>query len=187
MENPYELLAKNLFEAPLWHADETRWPRLDGSGQSPWTVWARCTPEIAYYTILGSKSAKAGRQLFSGYNGIVVVDGYAVYEKLARDGPGFRLANCWAHTRRKFEEIKDNFPSACQKILSLIGELYQIDRLVEGPFPGDEEAQRQRLHLRQERRGLYFLRSGIGHAQKSGCPAVSWARRSATCSSVGMR
>ena len=149
--NPYELLAQYLFEAPLWHADETRWPRLDASGQSPWTVWARCTPDIAYYTILGSKSAKAGRQLFSGYKGIVVVDGYAVYEKLARDGPGFRLANCWAHTRRKFEEIQPNFSSACRKILSLIGELYKIERRVEGPFPGDEEAQRLRWTLRQEK------------------------------------
>lgn len=151
LESSYDLLGQLLYEAPLWHADETRWPRLDGSGQSPWTVWARCTPDIAYYKILGSKSAKAGRKLFSGYKGIVVVDGYAVYEKLARDGPGFRLANCWAHTRRKFEEIQPNFPLPCRKILSLIGKLYEIERLVESPFPGDEEAQRLRLRLRQER------------------------------------
>jgi len=61
----------------------------------------RTTPEIAHYEILSSKSAKAAQRLFAGFTGVVVVDGYQVYEKLvkmasrlARAGPRMRLANC---------------------------------------------------------------------------------------------
>ncbi len=142
--------------APVLHADETRWPLRNGSAKSPWMVWNRSTPEIAHYKILSSKSAKAARGLFSGFDGIIVVDGYAVYEKLrrenseARAGPQMKLANCWAHALRKFRDIEDNFPTACRRILKLIGQLYKVEKQVPGPFPGDEAAQRLRLRLRQE-------------------------------------
>jgi hypothetical protein len=79
-----------------------------------------------------------------------VVDGYAVYEVLARDGPGFALAHCWAHTKRKYEEIADHWPTACAEIGAFIRELYGIERLVPGPFPGDTAAQTLRQALRHE-------------------------------------
>jgi hypothetical protein len=44
-----------------------------------------------------------------------------VYEVLARDGPGFTLAHCWAHTKRKYDEIATNWPMACAEIDELIG------------------------------------------------------------------
>lgn len=144
-----EALGRELIKAPVIHADETRWPLLDGKS-SPWTVWSRCTPQIAHYTILGSKSTKAASPLFSGFEGIIVVDGYAVYEKPARAGPHLQLANCWAHAARKFVECRDNFPLQCQKVLELIKALYEVERQVPGPFPGDEPAQRLRAELREK-------------------------------------
>ena len=36
-------------------------------------------------------------------------------------------------------------------MLRLIGELYEVERQVAGPFPGDEESQQLRLHLREQR------------------------------------
>lgn len=142
-------LGLKVLAAPVMHADETRWPLLDGKS-SPWTVWSRCTPQIAHYTILGSKSTQAASPLFRGFEGIVVVDGYAVYEALARAGPNLRLANCWAHTARKFAEIQDNFPSQCRPILEWIKALYQVEAQVPGSFPGDEQAQGLRSSLRDE-------------------------------------
>ena len=47
--------------------------------------------------------------------GTVVVDGFAVYEVLARDGLGLVLAHCWAHTKRKYEESPINGRSHVQK------------------------------------------------------------------------
>ena len=60
-------------------------------------MWTRTTPDIAHYAILSSKSRKAADELFSGYRGMIVADGYQVYECLARDGPDLFLVNCWAH------------------------------------------------------------------------------------------
>jgi len=45
---------------------------------------------------LPGKSADEGRQVLNGYAGTVVADGFAVYDVLARDGPSFTLARCWA-------------------------------------------------------------------------------------------
>ena len=151
-------LGDRVLEYSVIHADETRWPLLDGKRKSAWTIWTRSTPKIVHYEILSSKSARAAKRLFAGFDGVIVVDGYAVYEKLvkdearsrSRDGPRKRLANCWAHTLRKFEAIEENFPAQCGRILRWIGKLYEIEDLVPGPFPGDEAAQRLRLQLRHE-------------------------------------
>jgi transposase len=62
-------------------------------------------PAVSFYRILPGKSTDDGRQVLGGYRGTVVVDGFAVYEVLARDGPGFALAHCWAHTKRKYDEM----------------------------------------------------------------------------------
>ena len=147
----YDALGRRVLEAPVLHADETRWPFLDARKSTPWTVWTRTTPDIAHYAILPSKSKKAAEHLFAGYEGTIVVDGYQVYESLARDGPKLQLANCWAHVLRKLDDIQDSFPQPCSHILSLIEQLYRVELEVEGPFPGDEQAQRQRAALRAER------------------------------------
>ena len=101
------------------------------------------------------ESADEGRQILGGYRGTVVVDGYAVYEVLARDGPDFALAHCWAHTKRKFQATATDWPTACDEIDDLIGDLYAVERLVPGRFPGDAAAQALRQQLRHERsRGI---------------------------------
>lgn len=150
VEPVYTVLGRLTLEAPVLHADETRWPRLDAKAKANWTVWTRTTPGIAHYAILPSRSRKAADLLFKGYQGIIVVDGYAVYESLARDGPDLHLANCWAHVLRKFRDIEQSFPKECDQILELIGKLYKIERKVEGAFPGDAKAQSQRLSLREK-------------------------------------
>lgn len=147
----YDRLGKLVLEAPVLHADETRWPRLDKKANSNWTVWTRTTPEIAHYSILASKSRSAADTIFSGYRGVIVADGYQVYESLARDGPDLDLVNCWAHVRRKFADLRENHPRQCAEVLALIRQLYDVEMKIEGPFPGDAEAQRQRRKLRKEK------------------------------------
>lgn len=93
-----------------------------------------------------------------------MVDGYQVYESLARDGPGLQLVNCWAHVRRKFKDISENFPTACSQILALIRRLYEVEREVPGPFPGTAEAQQERARLRAEKsRGILDEILGWAH------------------------
>ena len=53
--------------------------------------------------------------------------------------------------KRKFDEASEHYPQACSEVLRLIGELYEVEREVPGPFPGDEKAQKLRLRLRKQR------------------------------------
>ena len=151
LESTYWALGQRVLESPVVHADETRWPLMGSKKKSAGCVWGLSTPEISFYRMLPTKSTQDGRKVLGDYQGIAVVDGYAVYEVLARAGPGLQLAHCWAHAKRKFDEAKEHYPQACSEILNLIGQLYEVERAVPGPFPGDEEAQKLRLRLRQER------------------------------------
>jgi hypothetical protein len=56
-----------------------------------------------------------------------------------------------SHAKRKYDDIAEQWPTACAEIGALIGELYAIERLVPGAFPGDPAAQVLRRQLRQER------------------------------------
>ena len=133
------------------NADETRWPIMGSTTPAKCTVWGVRSPTVSFYRILPGKSADEGRQVLNGYAGTVVADGFAVYDVLARDGPSFTLARCWAHVKRHMDDIAEQWPSACAEIGTLIGELYTIERLVPGPFPGDAAAQTLRQQLRHER------------------------------------
>jgi len=60
------------------------------------------------------------------FRGVLMTDGYAVYEALARQSAGrLHVAHCWAHVRRKFLECGG--PEACVAV-ELIGELYAVER-----------------------------------------------------------
>lgn len=151
LEPTYEALLERALSAPVLHADESGWPLLGKKkGKSPGSVWTLTTPEVVVYRMMPSKSEEDGHRILGNYKGTVVADGYVVYKNLSRAGP-FRLANCWGHVLRHAEEAYENFPTACGELLKRIGELYDIEREVPGPFPGDEETQKLRHRLRQER------------------------------------
>ena len=151
LEPTYDALGRRALEAPVINVDESRWALMGSTTPAKGTVWTVRSPTVAFYRILRGKSAEDGRQVVGGYRGTVVADGFAVYDVLARDGPGFTLAHCWAHAKRKYDDIAEQWPSPCAEIGALIGELYAIERLVPGPFPGDAAAQVLRRRLRQER------------------------------------
>jgi transposase len=153
VEPTYEALKQRALSSPVVHADETGWPLLDKKkrkNESRGSVWTLSTPEVVVYRMMSSKSEEDGRKLLGSYTGTVVADGYVVYENLSRAGP-YRLVNCWAHVKRHADDLKENFPAASAELLEMIRELYKVEREVGGPFPGDEEAQRRRHRLRQER------------------------------------
>ena len=144
----YEALCARVLASPRIGADETYWRLMGGEESSRWWVWCLTGDEGVVYRLCSSRSAKAASALLGGYRGIVIADGYGVYESLARDGPSFTLAHCWAHVRRKFVEIEPNYPAACSQILDRIGELYAIERLAPTSKP---ETAPLRAQLRRER------------------------------------
>jgi transposase len=152
----YAALRRHVQAAPVIGADETWWRVLVGPGNTRWWAWSLTSETAVTYTILESRSQEAGRQVLNGYQGIVVADGYGAYEALARAGPRFTLAHCWAHVRRKFVEAEPHYPGPCAEVLDLIGQLYAVERECPprvGPAPEAEasELRDQRARLRAER------------------------------------
>lgn len=142
-------LKEQVLGAPVVHADETHWRMMDGKS-SRWWVWCVASEEAVFYRLCSSRSAKAAGEVLSNYGGIVMADGYSAYSSLERAGPGFTLAHCWAHVRRKFDEIRESYPLASAEALDLIGKLYEVERLVV-PSQDEQAVLEQRAQLRAER------------------------------------
>jgi len=116
--------------------DATGHPRHPGSGP----------PAVAYSYAPGRGGEHAAR-LLDGFNGILQVDGYAAYKKLAaptRPGGPVTLAYCWSHLRRQFYEVYvgGNAPIATEA-LARIKLLYDIEAEVRGSPPERRRALRQ--------------------------------------------
>lgn len=90
------------------------------------------------FTFANTRGQKVIQDLLTDYEGILLTDGYKVYEQHAQGRPGITHAQCWAHARRKFEVAKDAEPEATAAALATIGALYEQEawirkRKLEGP------------------------------------------------------
>jgi transposase len=150
LQPTYEALRQHVLAAPVIGADETWWRLMGGSAPNTrWWVWSITCEDAVAYTILESRSQEAARQVLNGYRGIIVADGYGAYDALARAGPGYTLAHCWAHVRRKFVEAEAHYPVPCTEVLELIGQLYAVERACPAGAVGmSEEEQAARLAIR---------------------------------------
>jgi transposase len=149
LEPSYTALRRHVLAAPVIGADETWWRFMHGRDGKRWWVWSLTSAEAVVYTILASRSQEAARQVLDGYRGIVLADGYGAYDALARAGPGFTLAHCWAHVRRKFVEAEPHYPAPCGEALTLIGQLYAVERAcLRGDGAMDEASRAEALRLR---------------------------------------
>jgi len=135
---------------PILHVDETGWKMMGSKSKPNWTLFGLTAPHLAVYHLASAKSAKVAREILSGFQGTLVVDGYKVYPIVAELEGNIQIAHCWAHADRKFKDAKDP-PDQVAQIRALIAELYKVEREVEGPFPGDAAAQERRQQLRSEK------------------------------------
>jgi len=151
----YDALVRHVLKAEVVGADETWWRLMDTKGSKRWWVWSVTREDAVIYKALPSRSQEAARQVLNGYRGIVLADGYAAYDALARAGPSFTLAHCWAHVRRKFVEAEPHYPEPCREVLDLIGRLYGVEAEIPAAMLLDpllrEDALDRRRQLRQER------------------------------------
>lgn len=139
-------------------ADETSLPTLapgTGSTKKAW-LWAYARddstfggsgPPMVAYRFEDSRSGDCVRRHLGGYRGILQVDGYAAYNKLARkdggnDGP--RLAGCWAHSRRRFYELHATGDSqVATTTVERMADLWKLEAEVRGRSPEARAAARQ--------------------------------------------
>ena len=137
----YRRLREYVLSHEVVGADETWW-RLMGRGEAKgeskrWQIWIATVPNAVIYQLHDNRAKRAAEELFEGYKGILLCDGYGAYAAFAKTSPKVTLAHCWAHVRRKFIEIEESFPEETKQILALIGELYAVERLCPRGPPGD--------------------------------------------------
>lgn len=152
-------------------ADETTLPTLaPGSGKvkTAWlwayarddTTFAGSGPPMVAYRFEDSRSGDCVARHLAGYRGILQVDGYAAYNRLAkpeRSNDVVLLAGCWSHVRRRFYELHANesSPFATRTIEAMVP-LWQIEDEIRGSDPEHRCAVR-RQRSRTIADGLFAL------------------------------
>jgi len=126
----YEALCSRVLGSDVVFMDETHWRLMDGDGSHRWWTWCCANEDAAAYWIRDHRSKDAAAEVLAGFTGVLMSDGYAVYDALARGSPEIMPVHCWAHVRRKFVEAESSFPNECGRAIELIGELYAIEREV---------------------------------------------------------
>lgn len=154
----FEALAANLRRSSKLFMDETPAPVLDaGRGRTKtgylWALarddrpWGGSDPPgVVYFYADGRGGAHAERFLAgedeNGFSGVLQVDGYGGYRRLA-EGGAITLAFCWAHARRKLYEVEKGSGSAiAAEGLRRIAELYRIESEIRGRPPNERLAER---------------------------------------------
>jgi transposase len=153
-----DAILSRIKQAERIFADETTLPTLaPGSGKvkTAW-LWAYARddrpfggsdPPMVAYRFEDSRAGDCVARHLAGYRGILQVDGYAAYNRLAKpDGANdaVMLAGCWAHVRRKFFELHANESSrlATETIEAMVP-LWQIEDEIRGQDPDQRRSVRQ--------------------------------------------
>jgi len=156
----YEALCEKVLASDVVFMHETHWRLMDTDGSHRWWTWCVASEDAVAYWIRSQRSRDAAEAVLGRYRGILMSDGYAVYEALARASPSITPVHCWAHVRRKFLEAESSFPEECRRAIDLIGALYAVERSVprlprDAPDEARVEALALRARLREERsRGI---------------------------------
>ena len=116
-----------------WHADETGWYVFEATDQEAgrrWCLWVFWCREAVVFKLDRTRSARVPKEHFAGVaGGIVSVDRYSAYKRLAKDTP-LELSYCWAHVRRDFIRVAEKWDEHREwgeQWLELIGELYHLN------------------------------------------------------------
>ena len=135
-------------------ADETVAPVLDpGRGRTKrgqlWAYarddrpWGGNDPPAVAYRYAPDRTAEQPVEHLAGFRGVLQVDGYTGYRKLARTGE-VQLAFCWAHVRRRFfEQAAGGTSPVATDALARIAQLYAVEANVRGQAADARRAARQ--------------------------------------------
>ncbi len=106
-----------------------------------WPVYGDRDEMVFHYT--ATRAHRHVVELLGDYQGTLLSDGYEAYSAYAKQNNQVTHAQCWSHTRRKFEQAKDSDP-ASQNALAIIGALYQHEQHIRDQGLQDEA----KLHYR---------------------------------------
>ena len=119
----YDYLHERIYDYHVLQADETpvrvtKENRTEGSKHYMWVYrTGKCYSDkpIVLYEYQPSRNASHPREFLKEFNGICVTDGYQVYHTIEKEREDLKIAGCWAHARRRFDEAVKALPKAKQK------------------------------------------------------------------------
>lgn len=100
MESVIPEIKKDIFSVPLAvHADETPWPILSEKDDDGY-LWCTSNQAGSIFQFEPTRSGKVIEEMLKGYEGPVVHDRYAGYNRLKKM-KGITVAACWAPCEAK--------------------------------------------------------------------------------------
>lgn len=128
----HEALKKEILSSGYLQVDESPIKVLDqdkpGSTHQGYQ-WVYYSPDqkLVYFNYRKGRGQHGPKEILANYQGILQTDGWQVYDKFA-DVPGISLVGCLAHVRRKFHEAQDTHKTKSEQALTLIQQIYALQR-----------------------------------------------------------
>lgn len=157
----YDRLHEKMYGYHVLQADETpvlvnKDGRPAGSKSFMWvyrTGRMYTGRQIVLYEYQKTRNASHPREFLKDFNGICVTDGYQVYHTIANEREDLKIAGCWSHARRRFDEAVKALPKTKQKdsraylALTMIQAIYREEKLLKD-LPAGERKLRRQLSVR---------------------------------------
>jgi len=135
-----ELLAGDMLQS-----DDTGLPVQDGTDGKlrKGRMWVATDQTQAFYWFSATKEGEVPTDALRDFQGeLLLVDGGSEYNQAVRK-LGLKRAGCWSHLRRYFHDARMYNPDEAEFVLSVVRELFLIERHLRGRPPDDVRALRQ--------------------------------------------
>lgn len=178
----YDYLHTLLYRYPVIQADETpvlvnKDGRPAGSKSWMWVYRSGCLyqkEQVILYEYQKTRNASHPRKFLKDYNGICVTDGYQAYHTLEKEKEDLKIAGCWVHCRRKFEEALEVIPKELRKqsvldlLMNQIRAIYREEGKLSG-FSADERVEKRQLVVKPLVDAFFaYVKQNSGRVPKSG-------------------
>ena len=157
----YDYLHEKMYGYHVLQADETpvlvnKDGRPAGSKSYMWiyrTGRMYADRQIVLYEYQRTRNASHPREFLKDFSGVCVTDGYQVYHTIENEREDLKIAGCWSHARRRFDEAVKALPKTKQKdslaylALSMIQAIYREEKPLKD-LPAQERQNRRQLSVR---------------------------------------
>ncbi len=157
----YDYLHEKMYGYHVLQADET--PVVVNKDGRPFGnksyMWVYRTGQIytdrqiVLYEYQKTRNASHPRKFLKDFRGICITDGYQVYHTIENEREDLKIAGCWSHARRRYDEAVKALPGTKQKdsraylALTMIQSIYREEKLLKD-LPPDKRRDRRQLSVR---------------------------------------
>ena len=128
-----DLMRNRVLQSHVINADETPVPVLDPTRDSTrksylWTYLGDSDHPFTVFDYRDSRSRDGPAEILKDYCGYLQTDAYTCYDSVVLESKGRIVpVGCWAHARRGFFDARASQPREAHYVLSLVGQLYDIE------------------------------------------------------------